>query len=882
METPVMLSSLSPAGRSRLLSPLRRVVILLAVCSALVPCILRAQRESVREVPTHEVAPTFKLQAERNLVVVRVVVRDAKGAAVDNLRKEDFELFDRGKPQTILQFSVEKTSPRPAEKPAEKPPPSELGVTKEVVIPPVAPLRFLALYVDDVHTSFEDWVRSRDAADHYLATSRQPGDRVGLFTASGQNQLDFTADLAKVLQALVQVRPRPIVVKDESCATITPYEAYLIAEQHDSNALDIATDEVLHCQFGGEQRYLLAAQGMAQASASQVNSGSEAESRAAVEGLESLVRRMTLLPGQRVVVIVSSGFLTETLRYQLGEIIDHALRASVVLSALDARGLYTSAAAVDASQANAAHTKQAELAGRKSQMLSDSAKMQTSGMQALAQDTGGIFFQNSNDLEAGFRRAAALPDAYYVLTFSPPDLKHDGAFHPLKVKLVSRPGLTLQARQGYYAPRKAEDPAVREKEELQEAVFSQDEAQGVPIKVDTQYLMKNPSGAQLTVVARLDLHQVHFRKQEDYNLDDMTFVTALFDGDGNMVTAQQNILPLRWRDADLEKYLQTGITTKTHFDVKTGNYRVRAVVRDSESGQIYGVNRTVEIAYHSEFDAYHHSDTIMNWPRKRTLREIPELKGLESNADQSRLAEILRRVGENIQTFLNNFVSTASLETIKETRKDKFWGTRESVEQQFHYLMLAQQEANAANLVEYRTNLHGREEPSDSLMADYLKTTGFASMPFFFGPQEQPLSDFRYLGQQMFDGLRTEVVAFAEHIEPDAVRGHFVVGTTSVPLLLQGVAWIDASGYQILRMRTDLLAPQPGAALNRMTTVVSFAGIKFQGRPSAFWLPQEVEVTLDQGKFIYANRHRYSDYQLFKVEAQENLQEPKPTTPPTP
>jgi VWFA-related protein len=828
------------------------------------------------------VGPTFKLQAERNLVVVRVVVRDAKGAAVDNLRKEDFELLDRGKPQAILQFSVEKPAPKPGLKPPEKSPSAELGATQEAVIPATVPLRYLALYIDDVHTSFESLVRSRDAADHYLAVSLQPGDRVGVFTASGQNPLDFTDDFAKVHQALVQLRPRPMAGKDESCATIPPYEAYLIAVQHDRNALEIATLEFWHCAYGDNPGFLRQAQDMAQTTASQVNSEAEAESRAAVEGVDSLVRRMSLLPGQRVVVIVSSGFLTEALHYELDEIIDRALRASVVLNALDARGLYTSAGVVDASQANVANTKQAEVAGRKSQLLNDSARLESSGMQALAQDTGGIFFQNSNDLEEGFRRAAALPDAYYVLTFSPQDLKHDGAFHPLKVKLVSRPGLTLQARQGYYAPRKAEDPAAREKEELQEAVFSQDETPDAPVKVDTQYLMKNPSEAQLTVVEQLDLHQFRFRKQEDFNLDDLTFVTALFDGDGNMVTAQQNILPLRWRDADLEKHLHAGLTTRTHFDVKAGTYRVRAVVRDTESGQVYGLNCTVDIAYHSEFEAYHRTNTIMNWSLKRTLHEIPELKGLQPTPDQSRLPEVLRCVGETLQTFLKNFVSTTSLETVEATREHKLWATHDRIVQQFHYLMLAQQKDNADNLVEYRTDLHGREERSDNLIENVMKTTGFASMPFFFGLQEQPLSDFRYLGQQLIDGRRTEVVAFAEHIDPAAVRGRLMTGPISIPLLLQGVAWIDANGYQILRMRTDLLAPQPGAALNRMTTVVSFAGVKFQDLPSAFWLPQEVEVTLLQGDFIYVNRHRYTDYQLFKVETQEKLQEPKPTAPPAP
>ncbi|MGD1157756.1 MAG: VWA domain-containing protein [Terriglobia bacterium] len=592
-----MLSSLSLVRRPGPVSPLWLVVVLLAACTALVPCILRAQKESDEEVSTRDVEPTFKLQVERNLVVVRVVVRDAKGAAVDNLRKEDFELFDRGKPQTILHFSVEKPAPKPAEKPAEKKPPAELEATEETEISPAAARRFLALYVEDVHTPFEGLVRTRDAADHYLAASLQPGDRVGLFTASGQHQLDFTDDFAKVHQALFELRPRPITGKDMSCAVIPPYEAYLIVEQRDPNALDIATDEVMNCEFGGDPRFLQQAQSAAQAYATGANSMAETESRAALRGIESLVRHMSSLPGQRSVVIVSSGFLTEALHSELGEIIDRALRANVVLNALDARGLYLDPGVPDASQARVANTNRPEVIGRKSQLLSYSAKLESAGMAALAQDTGGVFFQNSNDLEAGFRRAAALPDPYYVLAFSPQNLRLDGAFHPIKVKLVSQPGLTLQARRGYYAPRKADDPTVREKEEIEEAVFSQDEMQELPIEVHTQFFMKSQSDAQLAVLTRLDLHQVHFRKQEDCSLDNLTFVTALFDRDGHLVTGQQKLLQLRLRDATLARYLQTGITLKTHFDVKPGTYLVRAVVRDSESGQISGLNRTVEIPY---------------------------------------------------------------------------------------------------------------------------------------------------------------------------------------------------------------------------------------------------------------------------------------------
>jgi VWFA-related protein len=592
-----MLSSCNLVRRPGSEWPLRLAVVLLAAGAAFVPCILRAQKESAEEISTRDVEPTFKLQAQRNLVLVRVVVRDSKGAVVANLRKEDFELFDRDKPQTILNFSVEKPAPTPPEEPAGKKPPAELEATEETEISPSAARRFLGLYVDDVHTSFENLARSRDAADHYLAAPLLAGDRVGLFTASGQNQVDFTEDLAKVRHALFDLRQRPIAGRDLSCAQIPPYEAYLIAELHDPDALDTATKEVLDCQYSGDPRMQTAAASAAENYATQGNILAETESRAALRGIESLVRLMASLPGQRSVVIVSSGFLTEALHHEVSELVDSALRANVVLNALDARGLYIDPSVPDASQRSVAATARADVIAKKSQMLSYSARLESAGIETLALDSGGVFIHNTNDFDTGFRRVVALPDAYYVLAYSPQNLKLDGAFHSIKVKLVSHPGLTLQARRGYYAPRKAVDPSVREKEEIQGAVFSQDELRELPIEVHTQFFMKNQSDAQLTVLTRLDLHLVHFRKQEDRNLDNLTFVTALFDRDGHLVTGQQKLLELRLRDVTLARYLQTGVTIKTHFDVKPGTYLVRAVVRETESGQISGLNRTVEIPY---------------------------------------------------------------------------------------------------------------------------------------------------------------------------------------------------------------------------------------------------------------------------------------------
>lgn len=586
--------------------PLLRWAVILATFAVLAPVTLAAQtapadppKESAAEISSHDVAPSFKLQVERNLVVVRVVVRNNKGATVDNLRKEDFQLFDRGKIQTISHFSLEKTTEKPATNPPTNPkkPQPDAEETDEAAISPAAARRFLGIYFDDVSTNFENLSRTRDAADHYLTKSLQTGDRVGLFTASGQNDVDFTDDVTKVQQGLALLRPRPVVGRDTTCGAVPAYEAFLIFEQQDPIALAVATDEVLNCKYNGDPTYTAQAQAEAQADAGHALMMSETESRAALRGIEMLVRAMSALPGQRSLVVVSAGFLTETLHFELDQIIDRALRSNVIINALDARGLYTDATTSDASQSTFVHTNSAAVAGSKHMMLVNSATHQTDGVRDLALDTGGTFFNNSNDLETGFQRSAALPNAYYVLAFSPQNLKLDGSFHALKVKLTAQAGVNLQARRGYYAPKKPDDPTAQEKEEIEEAVFSQDEMRELPLEVHTQFFMKTETDAQLAVLTRLDLHQVHFRKAEDRNLDDLTFVTAVFDRDGHLISGQQKKLLLRLRDESLARFMQTGISVKQNFDVKPGTYLVRAVVRDSEGGQISGVNRTVEIPY---------------------------------------------------------------------------------------------------------------------------------------------------------------------------------------------------------------------------------------------------------------------------------------------
>jgi VWFA-related protein len=562
--------------------------------------------QGVQEIATQDVQAPFKLQVQRNMVVVRAIVRDSNGRPVPRLRKEDFRLWDNGKPQEIDQFALESTS-RPSV--MARPTSGEEKESGEEAASPAGAVNttarnFQALYFDDLQMKFEDIAHARDAADRYLAATLTAADRAGIFTSSGQGGLDFTDDRSQLHEALFKLQPRPMFPTDtNSCPDIGDYQAYLIVQQHDPTATEIAAQEWVQCNClvdnnsSAMQQCSSLAANMVQGEATRVQSVWETQSEAVLRGLEQVIRRTALLPGQHSVIFLSPGFLLFNLESQISEIADRALRASVVVSALDPRGLYTITPGGDASQPTTLITRHPELNGRKQQIVDQGLSLAEDVLFGLAGDTGGQFFHNSNDLDRGFRQVGTLSDVYYVLTFSPRDLKFDGRFHKLKVSLVNPAGSTIQARRGYFAPKASVDAATRAKEEIEQAVYSQDQLMELPVDVHTQFYKVNEAEARLAVLTHLDLSSVRFRNEQDRHLNNLTFVTVLFDRDGKCVVAKQKVIDFHLRDATLARLTQTGITLKTEFDLKPGTYLVRQIVRDSEAGQLSGLNRTVEIPY---------------------------------------------------------------------------------------------------------------------------------------------------------------------------------------------------------------------------------------------------------------------------------------------
>ena len=549
------------------------------------------------EATTPKIAEAARFRVNVKLVLARVVVRDSSGHAIGNLHKEDFQIFDNGKPQVISDFDVEHIGPQA----------STSATAGNAVAPNAAepatnaatmPVRYIAYLFDDLHLKFADLSLVRGAAEKRI-DNLSPSERAAIFSTSGQTNLDFTDDRAQLRQTLKNLQPRPTVDMEGpmECPLVTLYQADLIVNKNDLNALQTGINDYIHCA-NPPPEMLSSVGGLVQGKAAQVLNVGEHDSRLAVGVLRDVVRRMAGMPGQRNLVLISPGFLTPEMEYDDNEVIDRAVRTQVIISSLDARGLYVDIPYGDAStpgRPDPIIPGQAYTPTPRAILATQSATAQDDILAVLAYSTGGTFFHDNNDMEAGFRKVADNPEFYYMLGFTPQNLKMDGRYHTLKVTLKSREKYDLQARRGYFAPKHDVDAAEEAKREIEDEVLSSEELHDLPVVLHTQFFKASDDSAKLTVLARVDVKRLHYKQADNRNQNDLTVVTAVFDRNGNFLQANEKLLQMRWKNETLQGKLASGVTLRASFDVKPGRYLVRVVARDTEQQLMSAENGAVEI-----------------------------------------------------------------------------------------------------------------------------------------------------------------------------------------------------------------------------------------------------------------------------------------------
>jgi hypothetical protein len=199
-------------------------------------------------------------------------------------------------------------------------------------------------------------------------------------------------------------------------------------------------------------------------------------------------------------------------------------------------------------------------------------------LSVLAEGTGGKFIKNNNDFIGAYRQLANPPEYIYVLGFTPKDVKSNGSFHPLAVKLAGGAKYDLQVRNGYYAPKPGEEKTAQAAPEIKDAVFSRLEIRTLPVELRTEVDSADPANVKLTVTVGVDRNKLPANQQR------LTAVVALFDDNGSFVEGNQGSLDLRPK-----------IVLKTIFSVKPGGYRVRLVVHDQQAQILEAQNQAVTV-----------------------------------------------------------------------------------------------------------------------------------------------------------------------------------------------------------------------------------------------------------------------------------------------
>ena len=385
------------------------------------------------------------------LVQTDVMVFDRQGHFVPDLKLDQFELRVDGKAQPIS--FLEMISAGSAHD-------QEIWATQEgkdapMFPPPSAdsnPGRMLLFFVDDWHLSADSIMRSRTALSNLLNASMSSKDRVAIFAASGQlgSAQQLSGDKAVLLAVLEKLNFQSAGPEDLAWPPLTENQA-LMLDQNDRDMLTYFVSAILgkpvnldaNFYQGREVQDAVEVTKKRAAALVQTSAGIGERSLSA---LRDLLRSAALIPGRKLVFLLSDGFVLQTHRSdivsRIGEVTTAAARAGIVVYTLDARGLVVGLP-------DAKVKRGPDMTGALAHSGSNEAAAPMDALNALAADTGGRFLRNTNALDTALITTLAEVSRYYLLAW-PIDLDRlqPGRYSTIRVGVKGRSGLRVQVRQG--------------------------------------------------------------------------------------------------------------------------------------------------------------------------------------------------------------------------------------------------------------------------------------------------------------------------------------------------------------------------------------------------------------------------------------------------
>jgi VWFA-related protein len=547
------------------------------------------------------------------LVQVDAVVTDGKGRNIDDLTPEEFEVSVDGKPEKLTHFSYVRVMPEGSGAPVKP-------VQKAVSALPPAPSaqlrpedvrRTIVLMVDDLGLSFESMAFVRSSLRKFIENQLQPGDLVAILrTGAGSGALQqFTVDKRVLLSVADGLRWNP----------------------NGRSGIDVFEQLGKVSDLAGKLDDAIPS-GQARSIDPQYNVQNKTVSMVGTLGaINYIVGALREMPGRKSIVLFSDGFQLFTpgvgpamhtsagpgasaddntlVIEAMRRLIDRANRSGTVIYTMQATGLQTGQIG-GADRLGLNQLSPAQVQATLGTVVNDGAiggrdwlqNVNQQGLAYLALQTGGLAYDNGNDLNWALDRVLEDQKGYYLLGFYPPegtfqDKHNTRSFHGIKVR-VKRAGLHVRSRSGYFGETDEETRLQKPKTlvaQMRAAMLSPFKSSDIHVKLTALYA-NTAKGPVVRNLLYVDGRDVTWRSAGDSSKAQLqVLAVANGDSDANIQTVAREYESLV-QSAKLDDAKREGVVYTIDIPApKRGGYQIRVAVRDAATEKVGSATQFVEV-----------------------------------------------------------------------------------------------------------------------------------------------------------------------------------------------------------------------------------------------------------------------------------------------
>lgn len=543
------------------------------------------------------------VRVNTTLVQTDAMVFDKQGSFVGGLKREQFVLKVDGKLRDISFFESVVAGSRNEE--------AQLAAARGSAVngnrpgsAGVIPLdrgRTVFFFIDDMHISIGSMKQAKDLLDRFIEREMGQNDEAAISSASGQiGFLQQLTDDKRVLKmAAERLVAKSPLNKDSESPPMTEYQATLIGG-HDDDVFQFFVDELIRRNPGYPRG---SAEEAVHARASQIVQRSIFVTTNTLASLKSLVSTSAALPGRKLVFFVSDGFLLDNRNAdsyeRLRQITSAAAAAGVVIYSIDSRGL--TAGMTDASSEGTF-----DPSGRMQRSTGGEIGASQDALSALAADTGGRAFFNSNALSTAVTTGLKETSNYYLLAWRPDSDERPNQKAPrIEVSVDGRPELVVRFHRnfGELSPSESSSAANRPgqaspklpNELMREAIKATYPHHELPVAVSLNFLDTAQAGGTLTAAVKVTTSSLVFENQGTQAVATVDIGGAVFDDQGKPVSSFNKRVTIKPKSGDTTSSPPPSVFYNHFCALKPGLYQVRVAAVDSKQNRVGSAVRWIEI-----------------------------------------------------------------------------------------------------------------------------------------------------------------------------------------------------------------------------------------------------------------------------------------------